>query len=177
LFGMLLENIRVDSKTHRLSAGSLHTPCALGRSGVCHALHKREGDGATPLGRYALAWIYWRADRLAPFPCLLPSQPLHPDDGWCDAPDDPAYNRPVRHPYGASAEKLWRADGLYDILITLGHNTNPVVPGLGSAIFIHCALNDAHGSLKPTLGCIALPKPALITLLGQLRAGAWIEII
>ena len=73
-------------------------------------------------------------------------------DGWCDDPGHPAYNRPVRLPINASAEALWRDDALYDIIGVLGWNDDPVVPGRGSAIFLHVARPD----YAPTEGCIAL---------------------
>ena len=61
------------------------------------------------------------------------------NDGWCDAPDDPNYNRLVSLPYPASAEHLWRDDNVYDLIAVLGYNDDPVVPGKGSAIFLHIA--------------------------------------
>ena len=72
----------------------------------------------------------------------LPHAPLAQDDGWCDAPDDPAYNPPVRLPYPVSAERLWRDDRVYDLIVVLGYNDDPVVPGAGSAIFLHLARPD-----------------------------------
>jgi L,D-peptidoglycan transpeptidase YkuD (ErfK/YbiS/YcfS/YnhG family) len=174
---MLITDIRVDTQSRQLHAGSLQTACALGRGGVRPAHLKQEGDGATPLGRYALERVYWRADRLARPITGLPIQALTPSDGWCDAPEDPAYNCFITHPYPASAERLWREDGLYDIIVTLSHNSAPVVPGLGSAIFLHCATIDAKGALEPTLGCIAVPRATLGTLLGTLGARSWIEIV
>ena len=90
----------------------LHWPggtsaCSIGRAGVVH--DKREGDGGTPVGVFALRRVLWRADRLpvAP-PGRLPRAPIAADDGWCDAPSDPLYNRPVKLPYPASAESLMR---------------------------------------------------------------------
>lgn len=128
-------------------------PCALGRSGI--VTDKREGDGATPTGVYPLRELHFRADRISPPASLLTTHELRPDEGWCDAPDDPAYNRPVAHPYPASHETLWREDHLYDIVIILGYNDDPVVPGKGSAIFFHLA-KEIDGVLQPTEGCVAL---------------------
>jgi len=85
----------------------------------------------------------------------LPSRPIAPDDGWCDASGDPAYNRMVKLPYPASCETLWRADGLYDLVVPLGYNDDPVVPGAGSAIFFHLAKQE-DGGLGATEGCVAL---------------------
>lgn len=135
--------------------------CALGRSGLSEA--KQEGDGATPVGRFPLCEILFRADRLGPPPTGLPARPLTPTDGWCDDPADDNYNRPVDHPYPASAEHLWRDDGLYDLVVVIGHNRAPVVPGMGSAIFLHVATDD-YG---PTEGCVALARADLLKVLAD----------
>src|SRR5262245_43476871 len=112
-------------------------PCALGRAGS--RVVKREGDGATPIGRWRVGEVFYRMDRLRRPRTQLPVRPLRRLDGWCDAVGDRNYNRPVRHPYAASAEKLWRSDSLYDLILTLNHNTRPRVQGHGSAIFLHVA--------------------------------------
>jgi len=144
--------------------------CALGHAGV--RADKREGDGATPAGRFALRAIRYRADRLTLPETRLAAAPIHKDDGWCDDPADPAYNRAVTLPYGASAENMWRADGLYDLLVILGHNDAPPVAGLGSAIFLHCASPE----LGETEGCVALPRDALLALVPRLGADMMIDI-
>jgi L,D-peptidoglycan transpeptidase YkuD (ErfK/YbiS/YcfS/YnhG family) len=102
----------------------------------------------------------------------LPVQAITPEDGWCDAPADPNYNRPVSHPYPASAERMWREDEIYDLVAVLGHNDDPVVPDLGSAIFLHLARPD----YAPTEGCVALARPHLEALLAQARPGDAVEI-
>jgi L,D-peptidoglycan transpeptidase YkuD (ErfK/YbiS/YcfS/YnhG family) len=143
----------------------LQTRCALGAGGVVEAAAKREGDGASPLGEWPLRTLRFRADRTAGPPTALPRLALAPEDGWCDAPGDPAYNRPVRHPYPASAERLWRDDHVYDLLVDLGYNDDPVIPGAGSAIFLHLA----RGDYAPTQGCVGLALHdlrALLTLAG-----------
>ena len=111
--------------------------CTLGRAGVSAV--KREGDFATPAGEFPLRRVLYRADRIAAPITRLPLQALEPNDGWCDAALDPAYNRQVKLPYGARAEKLWRDDGIYDVIVVLGHNDDPPVAQMGSAIFLHVA--------------------------------------
>jgi L,D-peptidoglycan transpeptidase YkuD (ErfK/YbiS/YcfS/YnhG family) len=123
---------------------------ALGRGGV--RAGKREGDGATPVAALPLRSVLYRADRGAAPYCAVPVRALKPDDGWCDDPADAAYNRLVRLPVDASAEALWRDDGIYDIIGVLGWNDAPVEPGRGSAIFLHVAQPD----YAPTAGCLAL---------------------
>jgi len=154
-----------------LTYGTLSFPCVLGRSG--RIALKREGDGATPIGEFALREAYYRADRGG-----RPRLPLHvsairPDDGWCDAACDRNYNRYVRHPYASSAEHLWRQDRLYDLVIVLGCNDRPRIAGRGSAIFMHVA----SPGMKPTEGCVALEPQHLRRLMSALRAGAKIKIV
>jgi L,D-peptidoglycan transpeptidase YkuD (ErfK/YbiS/YcfS/YnhG family) len=144
----------------RLECGGGHYCCALGRAGI--VADKVEGDGGTPVGTYPLRYVLYRADRLAAPPATgLPVEALTPDRGWCDDPDHPDYNRPVTLPFAASHEKLWREDGLYDVIVVLGHNDDPPRPGKGSAIFMHVARPD-YG---PTEGCVALALPDLLELL------------
>jgi L,D-peptidoglycan transpeptidase YkuD (ErfK/YbiS/YcfS/YnhG family) len=133
---------------------------------------KREGDGATPIGIFSLAGVLWRADRNPPPRTGLPCRPIRPTDGWCDAVGDRNYNRPVRHPYPASAEHLWRADHLYDIVVVLAANTRPRVQGRGSAIFLHLARPDGG----PTAGCVALSRRDLRLVLERLGRGARIVV-
>ena len=126
--------------------------CALGPAGVVAGAEKREGDGASPAGAWPIQRVLYRPDRRSAPQTALPCAPLSPDDGWCDAPSDPAYNRAVKHPYPASAEHLWRQDHIYDLIVILGFNDHPVVVGAGSAIFLHLA----RAGYEPTQGCVAL---------------------
>jgi L,D-peptidoglycan transpeptidase YkuD (ErfK/YbiS/YcfS/YnhG family) len=135
--------------------------CAIGRSGI--AATKREGDGATPQGRFAMRCLFYRPDRLARPVTRLASRAINPEDGWCDAPEDPAYNRLVRLPHPASAEPLWREDRVYDLIVPLGYNDAPIEPGKGSAIFLHLAAAD-YG---PTAGCIALACDDLLRVVRE----------
>ncbi len=142
-----------------LTGAGLRFRAVCGRAGV--AAHKREGDGATPLGVLPLVSVLYRADRVAPPVCAVPRAPIGPHDGWCDDVADAAYNKPVHTPYPASHEALWRADALYDVIGVLGWNLSPIVPGLGSAIFLHVATPD----FAPTAGCVALALPDLAACL------------
>jgi L,D-peptidoglycan transpeptidase YkuD (ErfK/YbiS/YcfS/YnhG family) len=138
-------------------------PCALGRAGVSQS--KREGDGATPAGVFACRLLLYRPDRLPQdVETGLPSRALAPDDAWCDDPASPLYNLPAKLPLDASHEKLWRDDHLYDLIVVLGYNDDPPVPGLGSAIFMHLA----RPGLAPTAGCLAFTEPDLRAILRRL---------
>lgn len=146
--------------------------CALGRAGVVPAADKREGDGASPAGVWPIRRVLFRPDR-GPAPrTALDVEAIRPTDGWCDAPDDLAYNRPVALPYPARCESLWRDDGLYDLIVVLGHNDDPPVRGFGSAIFLHLAKEG----YPPTEGCVALARPDLEALLALARPGDAVEI-
>jgi L,D-peptidoglycan transpeptidase YkuD (ErfK/YbiS/YcfS/YnhG family) len=147
------------------------TRCALGRSGVTEADIKREGDGCSPIGAWPIRRLLYRPDKGKP-PPTLPSDAIKPEDGWCDAPADPAYNQPVTLPYPASAERMWREDDVYDLVVVLGHNDAPVVAGAGSAIFLHLA----REGYTPTEGCVALSRPDLEALLAVARQGDLVEI-
>ena len=124
----------------------------------------REGDHKTPIGNYHMRFGLYRADRLPHPKTKLNFRPLRKDDGWCDATDDPAYNRFIRLPLSASHEKLWREDGAYDVIIVMSHNDSPPISGLGSAVFIHVAQPDD----RQTLGCIALEPDVMVKLLPEL---------
>lgn len=133
---------------------------ALGAGGVVR--HKQEGDHGTPSGLLALRRVLYRADRLgAPPRAAVPREALAPQDGWCDDPGSPDYNRMVRLPHAARHEALWRGDPLYDVVGVLGWNDAPPQRGRGSAIFLHVATSD----FAPTAGCVALPLPDLLELL------------
>lgn len=135
--------------------------CAIGRSGI--VTKKQEGDGGTPIGRFGVSALLYRADRLAAPATRLPVAPVGPADGWCDAPGDPRYNEWVRLPYPARHETLWRDDGLYDLVGISTYNTDPVVDAAGSAIFIHVA----GPGLAPTEGCIAFDINDLLRILKE----------
>ena len=166
-----MRRIVVDTAARTLRVGDISTRCAIGRSGACDAADKREGDGCTPRGTWPIRAALLRHDRgLAP-PAHLAWRWLRPDDGWSDAPDDPAYNRPVRHPHGASAERLWRDDALYDAILVIGHNDSPPIAGMGSAIFLH--LHDGDS----TEGCVAVSRAVMAELLARLDADAEVAIV
>jgi len=146
--------------------------CAIGRGGMINAALKREGDGASPIGQWPLRRVFYRADRLAEPETGLVCTPIHADMGWCDAPEDPAYNQLVTLPFAASHEIMWREDNVYDVVVELGHNDDPPIPGLGSAIFLHVAKPD----YSPTQGCIALALEDLLSVLRACDANTVLEI-
>jgi L,D-peptidoglycan transpeptidase YkuD (ErfK/YbiS/YcfS/YnhG family) len=145
--------------------------CAVGSGGVVR--DKREGDGGTPAGTWPMREVWFRADRLGEIVTALPTRELAPNDGWCDDPADPAYNQPVMLPYRAHCEELWLEDHIYDVIVPLGYNDDPVVPGRGSAIFLHVARPD----YAPTAGCVALALPDLLAVLRAALPGAAVRVL
>jgi len=144
----------------RLVLRGLVFRASLGRRGV--RPDKREGDEATPTGVLPLRRVLYRADRVRAPDCAVPVEPVAPNDGWCDDPDDADYNRLIRLPHDGHHEELWRQDGIYDVIGILGWNDAPVQRSRGSAIFLHVAAPD----FAPTLGCIALALEDLRQVLG-----------
>jgi len=153
-----------------LDAAGQRFRCALGKGGITR--DKQEGDGATPTGRFALRRLLYRPDRLTPPECRLTAGAIAPDDGWCDDPNHSDYNLPVKLPHQARCERMWREDEVYDLVVPLGYNDDPPVPGKGSAIFLHVA----RPLYVPTEGCVALARKDLIALLEMLPDQSWIEV-
>jgi len=153
-----------------LSFAGRQVPCALGRSGITR--RKREGDGATPAGRFRLLSVLYRPDRVGRPRTGLPVVALSPSDGWCDDPADANYNQPVGLPYGGRAERLWRDDDLYDVIVVLDYNIAPRRRGAGSAIFFHIARPD----FAPTEGCVAVRLADMRHILAAVGIGATMVI-
>jgi L,D-peptidoglycan transpeptidase YkuD (ErfK/YbiS/YcfS/YnhG family) len=154
----------------RLIAGTLTLPCALGRAGL--TCDKREGDGATPMGRLRLLHAFVRPGRFSRAGLLAPARQTRKEDIWCDDPKSFLYNRHLRGPTGLGHEDLFRPNRLYDFVGVLDHNIRPAVRGRGSAIFFHVATED----LAPTAGCVALRARDLARLLPRLARRATLEV-
>lgn len=144
--------------------------CVLGREGV--KKEKKEGDGATPAGRFPVREIFFRDDRVKPPKTEFPLRTISPDDGWCDDPGDEKYNRWVKIPHSARHEHMWRRDCLYDIAVVLGYNDDPPIAGKGSAIFMH----RASPEFGHTEGCIALSLPDLTEIVESIDLSTEIVI-
>jgi len=165
--------VRPAAGDHRrgwLMAGPLVLPVALGRSGI--KANKREGDGATPRGRFRLRQLWWRPDRAARPRTLLPIRPITRSDAWCEDPRDRRYNQAIRVAPDAPGDHLWRKDRLYDLIIEIDHNTRPRIAGRGSAVFVHVA----RPGMAPTAGCVALTPNALRRLVSALGTRTEIDI-
>ena len=161
-FSLLRVRVRPCHRTSGLLLAGPHAlSVMLGRSGV--RANKLEGDGATPRGCFRLLRVWWRGDRHLRPPTLLPVRRISPDLAWCEDPADPRYNRPFRRSTGEMGDRLWRQDGLYDLVIEIDHNCRPRVTGRGSGVFLHIA----RPGRSPTAGCVALTKEDLRRLLAR----------
>ena len=146
----------------RLLAGNVVLTCSLGRNGLTWA--KREGDGMTPRGDFALRSGFIRRDRLSPPMNRLGLRPSRADLGWSDDSAAANYNRPLRLPTAERHEALMRADALYDVVIVLDYNIRPRIRSRGSAIFFHLV----EGQGNPTQGCVAISRADMRRLLPRL---------
>jgi L,D-peptidoglycan transpeptidase YkuD (ErfK/YbiS/YcfS/YnhG family) len=151
-----------DATRGLLLAGPHAIPVALGRTGI--RANKREGDGATPRGRFRAVRLWWRPDRFARPRTPLPIRPIGNHDAWCEDPAHRLYNRPMTVTAKADGDRLRRDDRLYDFIIELDHNRRPRVAGRGSAVFIHVA----RPGMAPTAGCVALESARLRQLLRRI---------
>ena len=139
-------------------------PCSIGRGGV--RADKREGDGATPVGRHRIMGLYYRPDRMTvPTASAIP---IRPRDLWSDDVNDLAYNHLVRAPYAHSHEVMRRADPLYDLVLITDWNWPDAIPNKGSAIFLHVWRKPRH----PTEGCVAFSKQNLLWIIARLTASS-----
>jgi L,D-peptidoglycan transpeptidase YkuD (ErfK/YbiS/YcfS/YnhG family) len=153
-----------------LTAGPRAIPVALGRAGIL--ANKREGDGATPAGRFRPLRLWWRPDRRPRPRTRLPVRRITPALAWCEDPRDRRYNRPFLRSANEPGDRLWRDDHLYDLVVEIDHNARPRVAGRGSAVFLHLDRPDRDA----TAGCVAMRLRDLRWLLARLGPTTIIHI-
>jgi L,D-peptidoglycan transpeptidase YkuD (ErfK/YbiS/YcfS/YnhG family) len=144
--------------------------CALGKAGI--KKKEKEGDNITPKGIFKITRIYYRADKINNITTSIKKVKIKKNMGWCDDPNSNFYNKQIKLPSKYSHEKLYRKDSLYDLVLVLNYNTNPIIKSKGSAIFLHIA-NDSY---KRTKGCIALKKKHLVLLISKIKKNIKIKI-
>ena len=144
--------------------------CSLGKAGI--KKKTKEGDQVTPKGIFKVIKIYYRKDKIRKIISPIKKIQIKKNMGWCDDPKSDLYNQQIKLPSKFSYEKLYRKDGLYDIILVLNYNTSPIVKKKGSAIFIHIAKRK----FKPTEGCIGLKKNDLIKLLKKIKKNTKIKV-
>jgi L,D-peptidoglycan transpeptidase YkuD (ErfK/YbiS/YcfS/YnhG family) len=144
--------------------------CSLGKAGIKKKI--KEGDNITPKGKFKILKIYYRSDRIKKFSTNIKIIKIKKNMGWCDDPKSSLYNKEVKLPFNFSHEKLYRKDHLYDLILVLNYNINPIKKNKGSAIFFHIA----NKSYKKTKGCVALKKFDLINLISKIKKNTTIKI-
>ncbi len=168
---LIVQTQSFDATKGVLIAGTKRFDCALGKSGV--SIDKVEGDGKTPVGTHALRELYYRADRLTKPETGMEAKVLQQDMAWCDDPAHPDYNKRITLPHPTDTREKRGDDPIFDIIVVLGYNDDPVVPGKGSAVFMHVA----REGLTPTAGCVALKLGDLLEVLKVLDKSSHITIL
>jgi L,D-peptidoglycan transpeptidase YkuD (ErfK/YbiS/YcfS/YnhG family) len=157
-------------KSGYLRFKNLKFRCALGKAGI--KKKTIEGDNITPKGIFKITKIYYRPDKIKKIKTTIKKVKIRKNMGWCDDPNSRFYNKQIKLPTKFSHEKLYRNDNLYDLILVLNYNTNPIIKNKGSAIFLHIAKN----SYKKTKGCIALKKKHLIKIISKIKKNTKIKI-
>ena len=157
-------------KSGYLQYKNLKFRCALGKAGV--KKKEKEGDNITPKGTFKITKMYYRPDKIKNIISLVKKIKIKNNMGWCDDPSSNLYNRQIKLPNKFRHEKLYRKDNLYDLILVINYNTNPIIKNKGSAIFIHIAKKN----YKKTKGCIALKKKHLIELISKIKKNTKIKI-
>jgi L,D-peptidoglycan transpeptidase YkuD (ErfK/YbiS/YcfS/YnhG family) len=168
---LIVQADSADASLGWATLGKRRWRCTVGAGGIRE--DKVEGDSATPVGEFPLRRIYYRNDLVVLPKVALPARPIGEHDGWCDDPRSPTYNRLVNIPNEWSAEKMWREDGLYDLVVVVGYNDDPPEGEWGSAIFLHIARDDYAG----TQGCVAFSRDDLLELLPLLTRDTRLRVL
>ena len=152
-----------------LTFNNYKAKCSIGKRGI--GLKKREGDLITPKGKYKIKYILYRKDRIK-FQSKIKKVVIKKNMGWCDDSNSKQYNKLIKLPSNYKYEKLYKKENVYDIIIVLNYNMNPVIKNKGSAIFIHVAKKN----YKKTEGCIAVKKVDLLKIAKNLKKNTTILI-
>jgi L,D-peptidoglycan transpeptidase YkuD (ErfK/YbiS/YcfS/YnhG family) len=158
------------NKSGYLRYKNLKFRCAVGKKGIKKKV--KEGDNITPKGKYKIINFLYRADKLKKVTTVLKKVKIKKNMVWCDDIRSKFYNKLTYLPNNDSHEKLFRNDDIYDLILVLNYNLNPVIKGKGSAIFIHVAKKK----FTSTRGCIALQKKDLLNLLQNIKKNTTIKI-
>ena len=152
-----------------LTYNKLKVKCAIGKKGISYK--RKEGDLITPIGQFKIKYILYRGDRVK-ISTKLKKKVIKKNMGWCDDPKSKQYNKLVKLPYTYKHEKLYKKENIYDIILVLNYNMNPVKKNKGSAIFIHVAKNN----YKKTEGCVAIKKLHLLQIIKKINPSSKVKI-
>ena len=161
----------VIKKSGHLEYKNFKFRCSLGKNGIKKKI--KEGDNITPRGIFRVKKLYYRADRIKKIITSVKKIKIKKNVGWCDDFKSANYNKEIKLPSKFSHEKLYRKDHLYDLVVVINYNMNPIIKKRGSAIFIHIEKNN----YKPTQGCIGLKQKHLLTILKNIKKNEKIKII
>jgi len=153
-----------------LTYNNYKVKCSIGKRGI--GRKTKEGDLITPKGRYTIKYILYRKDRVKKIQTKIKTIVIRNNMGWCDDPKSKNYNKLIKLPSAFGYEKLFKKENVYDIILVLNYNMNPVIKNKGSAIFIHVV----KGNYKRTEGCIALKKIHLLKILKILKKNTKVKI-
>jgi L,D-peptidoglycan transpeptidase YkuD (ErfK/YbiS/YcfS/YnhG family) len=163
-----------------LTAVTRQVPVLFGKSGIAWGtglagqnepgLRKKERDGRAPAGIFKIGEVFGYDAKL-PTGGDYPYHQVTEADVWSDDQRSPNYNRhavidPKNPPDNYSHEKMRSGDFAYHWLIEVRHNSDPPIPGAGSAIFLHIRRGVNH----PTTGCTTMAEPDLVRIVTWLRA-------
>ena len=152
-----------------LTYNKLKIKCAIGKKGIGYK--RKEGDLITPSGQFGIKYVLYRKDRVK-VTTKLKKKIIKKNMGWCDDPRSNQYNKLVKLPFVHGYEKLFKKENIYDIILVLNYNMNPVKKNKGSAIFIHVARNN----FRKTEGCVSIKKINLIQLLKEISPNTKVKI-
>ena len=153
-----------------LSFNNYKAKCALGKRGI--GFKRKEGDLITPKGDFKIKYILYRKDRVKKISSKIKKIAIKKNMGWCDDPKSKNYNKLINLPSTFSFENLYKKENIYDIVIVLNFNMNPVIRNRGSAIFIHVARKN----YQKTEGCVAIKKNHLIQIIKELKRNTKVKI-
>tara|TARA_B100001057_G_scaffold459067_1_gene508898 strand:+ start:1743 stop:2240 length:498 start_codon:yes stop_codon:yes gene_type:complete len=160
-------HILINSKY--LTYNNYKVKCAIGKRGIGDK--KKEGDLITPKGQFKVKYILYRNDRVK-FSTKLKKKIIKKNMGWCNDPKSKEYNKSVKLPFNFNYEKLYKKENIYDIILVINYNMNPIKRNKGSAIFIHIAKKN----YKKTEGCIAIKKRELLKIVKEIKSNTKIKI-
>tara|TARA_B100001142_G_scaffold161822_1_gene161981 strand:+ start:692 stop:1183 length:492 start_codon:yes stop_codon:yes gene_type:complete len=144
--------------------------CSVGLNGFTK--NKIEGDKKTPIGTYSFGKLFVRTDKIKNLNTKFEYIPIRKDMAWSDDPNKSNYNQLIKTK-NKHKESLYRNDNLYDLILVINYNINPVLPNKGSAIFLHVSRDD----YTPTKGCVAIAVNDFIEILKTLKPDDKINIL
>jgi len=153
-----------------LTYNNYKVKCALGKRGIGNK--RREGDFITPKGKFKIKYILYRKDRIKRIQSKIKKIIIKKYMGWCDDPLSKDYNKLIKIPSEYNYEKIYKKENVYDIILVLNYNMNPIVKNKGSAIFIHVT----KANYKKTEGCVAIKKVHLLKIIKELKNNIKIKI-